>query len=64
MMKLEPYFMKNEEWYYFDEKDFMYKLTNKAPKEAVKSYKEFYDYSKMDNDLEDHKLKQVLLNLF
>lgn len=49
--------MKNEEWYYFDEKDFMYKLTNKAPKEAVKSYKEFYDYSKMDNDLEDHKLK-------
>lgn len=57
MMKLEPYFMKNEEWYYFDEKDFMYKLTSKAPEEAVKSYNEFYDYLEMDNDLEDLKLK-------
>lgn len=38
----KPYFMKNKEWYYFDEKDFIYKLTNKAPKEAIESYKEFY----------------------
>lgn len=39
----EPYFMKNKEWYYFDEEAFMYKLTDKAPKKAQESYKEFYD---------------------
>ena len=38
----EPYFMKNKEWFYFDEKDFCYKLTDKATEEAQKSYKEFY----------------------
>lgn len=38
----EPYFMKNDEWYYFDFKDLRYKLTDKAPKEARESYKEFY----------------------
>lgn len=34
--------MKNEEWYYFDADEFCYKLTDKAPKKAVESYKEFY----------------------
>lgn len=38
----KPYFMENEEWYYFDEDSFMYKLTDKAPKEARDSYKEYY----------------------
>lgn len=38
-----PYFMTNKEWFYHDEKDFCYKLTDKAPPEAVKSYNEFYD---------------------
>ena len=44
IMKLanKPYFMKNKEWYYFDEKEFVYKLTDKAPKEAKESYKQFY----------------------
>ena len=37
-----PYFMKNKEWYYYDEKEEKYKLTDKAPKEAIESYKEFY----------------------
>ncbi len=41
-MKKEPYFLSNKEWYYFDELEFCYKLTDKAPKEAVKSYNEFY----------------------
>lgn len=41
-MKVEPYFLENEEWYYFDEEDFCYKLKKDAPEEAVKSYKEFY----------------------
>lgn len=36
-----PYFMTNKEWYYFDEKDnYKLKLTDKAPPEAVKNYKE------------------------
>lgn len=42
MVAYMPYFMTNKEWYYFDAKDFKYKLTDKAPKKAVDSYKEFY----------------------
>ena len=38
----EPYFMTNEEWYYFDDEEFMYKLTDAAPEKAVESYEEFY----------------------
>jgi hypothetical protein len=42
-MTLEkPYFMENSEWYFFDEEEMMYKLTEKAPKKAVESYKEYY----------------------
>ena len=42
-MTLEkPYFMENKEWFYFDEDEFRYKLTDKATEEAKKSYKEFY----------------------
>lgn len=43
MMLEKPYFMKNKEWYFFDEKDFCYKLTDKAPTKAIKSYEEFYN---------------------
>jgi len=38
----KPYFMNNEEWYYWDEKEWKYKLSDKAPKEAIESYEEFY----------------------
>lgn len=38
----KPYFMENSEWFYFDEKDFRYKLTDKASEKAVRSYEEFY----------------------
>jgi hypothetical protein len=38
-----PYFMTNKDWYYFDEKDFCYKLTEKATEKAKQSYKEFYE---------------------
>ena len=38
----KPYFMENEEWYYFDEEEFRYKLTDKATEKARKSYKDFY----------------------
>ena len=39
----EPYFMTNKKWFYFDETEWCYKLTEDAPKEAVQSYNEFYD---------------------
>lgn len=38
----EPYFMKNKEWYYYDPYELRYKLTDKAPAEAVESYEDFY----------------------
>lgn len=37
-----PYFMENKEWYYHDEEEFKYKLTDKAPLEAIESYNAFY----------------------
>jgi hypothetical protein len=38
----KPYFMMDESWYYFDEKECRYYLTDKAPEEAKKSYDDFY----------------------
>ena len=34
--------MTNEHWYYYDEKEGIYKLTNEAPIKAIESYVEFY----------------------
>lgn len=39
----KPYFMENKEWFYFDEKEWRYKLTEKAPQEAIESYNVFYE---------------------
>lgn len=39
---LKPYFMKNKKWYYFDEENFCYKLTDRAPRKAIESYRKFY----------------------
>ena len=36
-------FLQNKEWYYFDEKEWKYKLTDKAPQKAIENYKEFYN---------------------
>lgn len=42
-MDLEkPYFLTNNDWYYYDDDEGMYKLTEKATKEAIESYNEFY----------------------
>jgi len=38
----EPYFLSNKKWYYFDEEEWRYKLTDKATEEAIESYNEFY----------------------
>ena len=43
-----PYFFTNKEWYYYDEKEEIYKLTDKAPKEAIDSYNEFYEEDEED----------------
>lgn len=47
----QPYFMTNPEWYTaadilndgFPDDDRGYHLTDRAPKEAIDSYNEFYD---------------------
>ena len=45
-----PYFMYNEDWYYYDWDEIKYKLTDKAPKEAIDSYNEFYNENDTDID--------------
>lgn len=47
----KPYFMSDASWYYFDEQECCYKLTDKAPEKARKSYREFYD--KLNSDTEE-----------
>lgn len=42
MIYERPFFLNNPEWYYYDESERRYKLTDKAPKEAVESY-EYYE---------------------
>lgn len=44
MLQEQPYFLTNEDWYYHDEKEWKYKLTElgKSIPEVVKSYNEFY----------------------
>ncbi len=51
MMDYEvPYFITNDEWYYYDEEEEIYKLTDKAPKEAIESYEEYYSENDVDID--------------
>lgn len=38
----EPYFMSNEDWYYYDKEKRTFVLTDSAPKSAIESYKEYY----------------------
>lgn len=45
-----PYFITNKEWYYYDEKDEIFKLTDKAPKDAIESYKIFYEELQKENE--------------
>lgn len=39
----DVYFFKNKDWYYFDKEKHKLFLTDKAPKEAIESYNEFYE---------------------
>ena len=38
----KPFFMLNQEWFYFDEEKMQYFLTEKATKKARESYEKFY----------------------
>ncbi len=50
-----PYFLENEEWYYYDEDEEIFKLTDKAPQEAIDSYNEYYSEEETEEltDLEE-----------
>lgn len=39
----EPYFMTNDDWYYFDTDEKIYKIKESAPMSAKESYKEYYE---------------------
>lgn len=62
-MLRRPYFMENDDWYEFDEETEKFVLTDKAPVEAVESYKKYlkeYEYAANDNiaglgDVEDEE---------
>ena len=45
-----PYFMENEEWYFFDGTKKVFVLTDKAPEKAKKSYDAFYAAVRKDHD--------------
>ena len=49
--KLDLYFLQNKDWYYFDAKNGMYKLTALATKEAIINYNEFYNLQTPSNML-------------
>ena len=48
-----PYFLTNEKWYYFDEKEFKYKLTSegKKDKRVVNSYYNLYRARKKKDEI-------------
>lgn len=46
-MQTKPFFMNNPDWYYFDEDDWKYRLTDRAPREARDSYEDFYASTEM-----------------
>lgn len=52
----EPYFMQNKDWYYHDEEEGKYKLTDKAPEQAKKSYDDFYKKKYRTDDDEDYEI--------
>ena len=69
-----PYFMENEEWYTFNEEEWKYELTDKAPQEAIDSYNDFYKEKivvdkegneyKTNPDIDDDDEEENAMNLF
>lgn len=46
-----PYFLTNKKWYYYDENNYKYVLTDKASQKAKNSYNEYYN--KFDDNILD-----------
>lgn len=53
--KFKPYFMQDKKWYFYNEEEKKYELTDEAPEEAVKSYIDFYqEDDNVEEDMTDY----------
>ena len=50
MEKVEPYWHKNKDWYFWNKKTRKFELTKNASKKAIESYKNYY--RKSDTNLD------------
>lgn len=48
----KPYFMKNKDWYYYDDEKRTYVIKTSAPEKAKESYRKFYQSINTDPVLE------------
>lgn len=46
-----PYFLTNEDWFYYDKEEKIYRLTDKATKKARESYEKFYKVDIFDGNM-------------
>lgn len=58
-MRTRPFFMTNKNWYKFDHEKGIAVLTDSAPPEAIKSYKEFYAEIKAREDELDNLVRAI-----
>jgi hypothetical protein len=59
------FYLKNKDWYYYDEEEDCHKLTDKAPKEAVISYEAFNklrDEIEFNDGTEEQQQRIIELN--
>ena len=57
-----PYFLENKEWYTFNEEEWKYELTDKAPQEAIDSYNHFYDI--LNHKTKENEEQSQAMSLF
>lgn len=56
-----PYFMEKDEWFYYDEEEYLaFRLTDKAPKEAYESYKDYLQDALYFNKISEFDYKGLL----
>lgn len=71
----KPYFMKKEEWFYYDQEEFFaFRLTNKAPSEAYESYRNYLndslitlvidedDYNALLDEIKNFEKSKIYIN--
>ena len=54
----EPYWHKNKDWYYYNKEKMRFFLTDKATKEAIESYNEYYKKSNLIENADGRFLKE------